>query len=378
MGFSVGNLGYDQVIQQLNNRANLESKRPNIADVGTQVVGRVDKELTAGRDFQKELVAKGKKIFTSEMAQELVQSHPDIKPEDVAPFIGLATSPDELDKFTTQKVLNRKEAEATDKLKASQNLTDEQKNALDLPEGKKQFAENQFKDKKAFKIIPIADPTSSTGQRWQITFSDGSTQTGDEAPKNAGGKGGTNTQERFLLNSFLKESKNFKDVASNYQRVKSSAENTGPAGDLSLIFAYMKMLDPSSVVREGEQASAENARGVPEGIRATYNKVIGKGKLGDQQRQDFLKNAESIYNNEETLHSQREDEYKKQASLSGLDPASVTMELRPKFKKQDEKKVAPATQDEMVSVIRSDGTPGKIPKSKLEAALKAGYKRGTN
>ena len=45
------------------------------------------------------------------------------------------------------------------------------------------------------------------------------------------------------------------------------------AGDLSLIFKYMKMLDPGSTVREGEFANAENAKGIEDSLRALYNKI---------------------------------------------------------------------------------------------------------
>ena len=35
------------------------------------------------------------------------------------------------------------------------------------------------------------------------------------------------------------------------------------AGDMALIFSYMKMLDPNSTVREGEYATAQDAGSIP-------------------------------------------------------------------------------------------------------------------
>jgi hypothetical protein len=70
--------------------------------------------------------------------------------------------------------------------------------------------------------------------------------------------------------------------------------NAGP-GDLSFIFAYMKMLDPGSTVREGEMATAENARGVGGGIRNVYNNIMEGAKLTPAQRKAFISQSESIY-----------------------------------------------------------------------------------
>ena len=83
--------------------------------------------------------------------------------------------------------------------------------------------------------------------------------------------------------------KNFKESELQFAKIKTSAEADSAAGDMSLIFAYMKMLDPDSVVREGEQATAENARGVPDTIKNFYNKAMNGEKMGVAQRADFVK-----------------------------------------------------------------------------------------
>ena len=58
-------------------------------------------------------------------------------------------------------------------------------------------------------------------------------------------------------------------------RTHSEGRRTGTgAGDAAIVFGYMKMLDPTSVVREGEQATTRNAVGVPEAIRGMYNQRL--------------------------------------------------------------------------------------------------------
>lgn len=63
------------------------------------------------------------------------------------------------------------------------------------------------------------------------------------------------------------------------------------AGDLAMVYSYMKMLDPGSTVMQGEYASASNTSGVPDRVRNTYNAIIEGAGLTPSQRQAFLTQA---------------------------------------------------------------------------------------
>tara|TARA_R100000656_G_scaffold119199_1_gene93051 strand:+ start:263 stop:2176 length:1914 start_codon:yes stop_codon:yes gene_type:complete len=85
-----------------------------------------------------------------------------------------------------------------------------------------------------------------------------------------------------------------REMKTMYDKVNISAKEDSAAGDISLIFAYMKMLDPRSTVREGEAATVQNARGIPEGIRNMFNKAReGKG-LEASQRASFVKASKAL------------------------------------------------------------------------------------
>lgn len=86
--------------------------------------------------------------------------------------------------------------------------------------------------------------------------------------------------------------KNATEISSRLSQMKAAGD--GPAGDLSLIFGYMKILDPTSVVREGEQASASNARGVPDMVRNIHNKILKGDKLTPAQRAQFRDEATKL------------------------------------------------------------------------------------
>ncbi len=89
------------------------------------------------------------------------------------------------------------------------------------------------------------------------------------------------------------QTKGYQEVKSAFGRVKASEDSA--VGDLSLIFGYMKMLDPGSVVREGEFATAQNATGVPERVMNIYNKVVSGERLNAGQRKAFKGQAEKLY-----------------------------------------------------------------------------------
>lgn len=75
----------------------------------------------------------------------------------------------------------------------------------------------------------------------------------------------------------------------------SNKEGAGGQGDVALIFEFMKMLDPTSTVREGEFATAKNTGGVPESIANTYNQLLSGGFLQPEQKKQFLDLAGEIF-----------------------------------------------------------------------------------
>ena len=88
--------------------------------------------------------------------------------------------------------------------------------------------------------------------------------------------------------------KEFRDVENSYNKILSAADWTA-AWDVSMIFAYMKMLDPGSVVREWEFATAQNAWSVSDKIYNLYNQALNWTRLTQKQRNNFLDVAKSIY-----------------------------------------------------------------------------------
>jgi len=141
--------------------------------------------------------------------------------------------------------------------------------------------------------------------------------------------GGVEDQRQFtranqMYGRFLQQTKKEQEIALNYNAVLSATRDPSPAGDLSLIFAYMKMLDPGSVVREGEFATAANTGSVPERIRAQYNKIISGERLTTGQRADFLGQARARAKGVRSSLQRVIDEYGRRATTYKIDPEDVT------------------------------------------------------
>ena len=87
--------------------------------------------------------------------------------------------------------------------------------------------------------------------------------------------------------------KNYNIVSSAYENILNNQE-TG-AGDIALVFNYMKMLDPTSAVREGEYATAQNSGSLPQTVINAYNRAIKGERLTSEQRNNFIAQAKSQY-----------------------------------------------------------------------------------
>lgn len=119
------------------------------------------------------------------------------------------------------------------------------------------------------------------------------------------------------------EVKNFIAVSEGYNKMQEASKKKSAAGDMSLIFGYMKMLDPGSTVREGEFANAQNTAGIPDRVRNAYNKAKDGEFLSDNQRKDFMAQAGSLFSAQEKLKSEVDTAYSEMSNRFGYDPGLV-------------------------------------------------------
>lgn len=144
--------------------------------------------------------------------------------------------------------------------------------------------------------------------------------------------------ESKLRAEFSKGLGSFADVHDGYGRVIAATQErernptaVSPASDMSLVFGFMKMLDPTSVVREGEYATAKNAAGIPDQFRNAYNKAVDGEFLTPQQRQDFVNQSAALYGKARSTAEGVAERYRGLAGQYGVDPGrSVYLPDMPK------------------------------------------------
>ena len=95
-------------------------------------------------------------------------------------------------------------------------------------------------------------------------------------------------QEEKLRKEYQVRNKVYSDLNSTYANIKSSSEaKTGP-GDVALITGFMKMLDPGSVVRETEFATARDTAGLYAALENNLKKAQSGQFLQPKQRNEFV------------------------------------------------------------------------------------------
>jgi hypothetical protein len=98
----------------------------------------------------------------------------------------------------------------------------------------------------------------------------------------------------------------------------------------------MKMLDPESVVREGEFANAQNAAGVPDQVRNLYNRAMSGERLNPTQRAQFLDTAERLMQSAQSQYAQDVERFRSYAPAYGVNPDLIaTQPSAPKRIKLD-------------------------------------------
>ena len=156
------------------------------------------------------------------------------------------------------------------------------------------------------------------------------------------GAGKTFTREKDLRSEFTKEMKPFTDLAQAFGKVEAAALNPSAAGDISLVYGYMKILDPGSTVMQGEQATASNAGGIPDRIRALYNKALTGESLAPTVRQDFYAQAQNLIESQRQMQQDIAGRYIGYATQNNLNPNQVVFDPFQRIEKKTQKEPQPA------------------------------------
>lgn len=229
--------------------------------------------------------------------------------------------------FQNQQMQAQTEALQAQKQKAMHQAKFRQEFDRQLAEGKKPDAMLAFRagisPQEYSMLNPTAERKTAADQSGRLRYMDDQSFVFDDVGANPKVDEKTFDQEKKLRIEFQNLNKSFRQQEEAFGRIVASAENPSAAGDLALIFNYMKVLDPGSTVREGEFANAENSGGVGSKVMATYNKLRRGERLTPSMRADFLGRAVKLYKEAGVNFDRRSDQYKKLATGYSLTPDRV-------------------------------------------------------
>jgi hypothetical protein len=145
-----------------------------------------------------------------------------------------------------------------------------------------------------------------------------------------------------LRKEFNGLSKDFLKQKDGYTRVLSSAKNPTAAGDLALIFNYMKVLDPNSVVRESEFATAAAAGDYGDRIAGYVNRIQNGQRLSKAQRADFVDRSNKLFHDAAKNQRKLERRYRQLGKKAGLDPSQTATDFIGKLYRTSGVDIVPA------------------------------------
>lgn len=107
------------------------------------------------------------------------------------------------------------------------------------------------------------------------------------------------------------------------QYISAIQAGDSQAGDLQLIYAFGKIMDPGSVVREGELEMAQSTGSVGERLKGYFASVSGGARLTPEIRRQLLGEIRTRASTMSDAYNQAREQYKSLAERYGFDPEAI-------------------------------------------------------
>jgi hypothetical protein len=213
----------------------------------------------------------------------------------------------------------------------------------------------------------------------------------DAAAEKANGPKAETISELRKETQQLPSYKNYAQAIPAYNSVVDAAKRDTKAADLNLVYGLAKIMDPGSVVREGELQMANDTQGVAERLIGMVKSINGGARLGPKARAALLAEATSRMNAFRQSHDEDVTHYGEIADamrikrdlvlprlpkMSTIDPKDIagdpandgeTPASAPKGPVTDGRPVPVKTPDEArrlpkgTRILLPDGTEGVVP-----------------
>lgn len=123
---------------------------------------------------------------------------------------------------------------------------------------------------------------------------------------------------RNVRNDFIKVNAPFMEQQKSFQSLQAAANDPSPAGDLAIAYGFLKILDPGSIVREGEVQLTADAGSLAQRVAGDFKRVFSGERLTDGQREDFILQAGKQFKTAEAQYMRSLNDARDFATRHGL------------------------------------------------------------
>jgi hypothetical protein len=121
-----------------------------------------------------------------------------------------------------------------------------------------------------------------------------------------------------LRDEFTRLTPDFRTVQTSFNNIEAAARSNTGAGDMSMLYSFVKLLDPTSVVRESEFAMAAASGSLGERMQGAVGRILSGERLPDSLRNSFLAEAQNLYTNNRRNYDRIADQYRGIAERYGI------------------------------------------------------------
>lgn len=154
---------------------------------------------------------------------------------------------------------------------------------------------------------------------------------GEEQRKQDAGKSEKSfTQEKAVRNEYETQPavKSYRTVVPMLESAKDAQTRPTRAADLNLVYAFAKLMDPDSVVRESETAGVVATASVADRVSAYVGQLNGQPMLNPDVRAKLIDELDSRFRSLKESNDVLAQQYSDIAKAYGLDPARVVIPIR--------------------------------------------------
>lgn len=134
----------------------------------------------------------------------------------------------------------------------------------------------------------------------------------------------TGLRKELTGNALLKD---YEQSAAGYSALQAAAKIGNAQSDLAMVFGFMKTLDPTSVVKEGEQMQVRDTTNIPGRYLNMLTKAQSGQLLSPEQRAELVRVAGATIAAKKGKADSLKAQYSRIAQQTGVDPSRVVIDL---------------------------------------------------